>query len=192
MGDYAFSNGGSTIGIANAALTGALAFTAAALFCSFVVLIVRQFLSTNQDMIQYGGMYKKVCGAIAIMFIICAMARCGVNISNTFSTVPSPINHPNANGSDALSIYLTNGSSTQSFSSLSGGGWRDYQAEARERAQEAADEAHEEVIEYLPYLTEEDKQDAEDSPEEIVFDIAKNAYINKETDEVVAVNPYGN
>lgn len=131
--------GGSAIGIANSILTGALALTAAAMFCSMAILLVRQFLSTNQDMIQYGTMYKKVCGIVAIMFIICALARCGTGIATTFKNIPSPL--PNTNYDQLLDtttgVYLTNGSSVTEFKNLSGGGWNSVQRNLSQELQDA-------------------------------------------------------
>lgn len=79
------SAGGTTIGIANAALDAVLVVTAAAMFCAASMVIVQRFLSSNADMISSSYMYKRIAGMMAIMFTICFLARAGTSVADAFN-----------------------------------------------------------------------------------------------------------
>ena len=85
----ALSNGGKTIQIFSAALTGAEALVGAALFCALAVLLVKQLTGSGDEVRDTSYALRRACGMLAIVFVVVLLAKGAAMIADDFtSTMP--------------------------------------------------------------------------------------------------------
>lgn len=85
----ALSNGGKTIQIFSAALTGAEALVGAALFCALAVLLVKQLTGSGDEVRDTSYALRRACGMLAIVFVVVLLAKGATMIADDFtSTMP--------------------------------------------------------------------------------------------------------